>query len=295
MKRIIALLLPATLLVGCAQEAPEAEPAAPLKVGAQVSAPKFTTMEYPSKNALVQTLEIYPPKGGKDLRRAVILIHGGGWLGGNKEDMRAIGESLAKEGFTGISLNYTLAQAKIWPAQLEDVQAAVRFVRSKAADLKIDPKWIAAAGVSAGGHLSMFLGTTDAPEKGISSKVQAVCSISGIHDLNSTLTPAGNRYGIIEALMGEHGAPDKGARKKASPVEMVAKNSAPTLFVQGKMDPLVPQSQSDLALNRLKKMGVDTKEILVDGMGHGIQPTTPQQIKALGQISDWLKAHLGVK
>jgi acetyl esterase/lipase len=293
MKPIALTFLTALIVAGCSTP-PEDVPVTNNVTAAPTVAQDWptTTYEYPSDGGRTLKMDVYAPKAGTSLHRAVILIHGGGWIGGSRTQMLDIGKTLAAEGLTPISIDYTLANVKLWPAQLEDAQAAVRFVRSKAKDFDIDPKAIAAAGVSAGGHLSLFLGSVDAPKDGVSSRVQAVCSISGIHDLNQPLTTVGDTYHIIEQLLGEKGKPDHDARRKASPIEAASKSTAPVLFVQGTVDPLVPQAQSDKAAERLKALGVEAKVVLVEGMGHGIQPTTDPQRKALQDIANWLKSHL---
>ncbi|AIE87349.1 lipase/esterase, putative [Fimbriimonas ginsengisoli Gsoil 348] len=238
-------------------------------------------------------MDLYEPAAEKSVHRIVLLIHGGGWVGGHRSQMSEIGRSLAKAGFLAASTDYTLANAAAWPTELRDVQAAVRYLRSHASELKADPKWIGAAGVSAGGHLSLWLGSVDKPIGGVSSRVQTVVSISGIHDLNSPLTAAGEQYGIVPALMHEKGRPDRSARRQASPIEAASKATAPTFFVQGKADPLVPASQSEDAAKRLTALGVENRVLMVEGMRHGLNLFAPPEQAAMDEIVTWLKGHLG--
>lgn len=299
MKPLALTILAVLLLAGCSSPssddvAADDTPPPIQRPGVQMPTNVFTE-EFPSAAGRSLMIDRYAPDATLNLHRGVILIHGGGWIGGSRSEMAQIAGALNKKGFTAFSIDYTLAREKLWPAQLEDAQAAVRFVRSKAKEFGVDPHWIGAAGVSAGGHLSMFLGYTDAPKDGVSSRVQAVCSISGIHDLNLPLTPQGDGYRIIEQLLGEHGKPNRELRKKASPIGVATRASSPTLFVQGKVDPLVPASQSDEAAATLKKFGVETKVILVDGMGHGIRVGPKPEDEAIDQIATWFKAHLHAK
>jgi acetyl esterase/lipase len=254
---------------------------------------QLPTITYPGINGPMP-MDVVKPTPKASLHRAVILIHGGGWVSGSRKELSTASKELAKQGFLALPIEYTLVRQAggTWPQQLQDVQAAVRYVRRHAAELDVNPEWIAAAGVSAGGHLSMWLGVVDAPEDGISSRVQAVGSISGIHDLNAPLTPDGERYRIVQALMGERGAPDPTARAKASPVESVSRSSAPVLFIQGDADPLVPRAQSDLAAKRLRQAGVETRVLMVKGMHHGLDLTQPEERKALDVLAAWLKRHL---
>ncbi|MFA0784831.1 alpha/beta hydrolase fold domain-containing protein, partial [Fervidibacter sacchari] len=135
-------------------------------------------------------LDLFLPKDdGKGLRPAVIVIHGGAWRGGDKKDMRILAEPLAQRGYVVAAINYRLAPKWSYPAQLDDCQRAVRWLRKNAKEFRVDPKRFGAAGASAGGHLALLLGTREVrddsdPElKGISSKVQCVLSICGPTDL----------------------------------------------------------------------------------------------------------------
>jgi acetyl esterase/lipase len=234
--------------------------------------------------------DLYEPKADVVLHRGLVLIHGGGWVGGNRAEMGAIASALAKKGFTGFSIDYTLARTGTrWPTQLEDVQAAVRYFRSHATEYGIDPKEMAAAGVSAGGHLSLFLGVKDAPENGVSSQVQAVGSISGVLDLNLKMTPAGEPYRIVQQLLVDQGEPSEQAKRDASPVTFLTKTSPPTFLIQGKADPLVPENQSTETHDKLTQLGVSAEYRFVDGMGHRLIPSHPAEAKALDDFANWLK------
>lgn len=243
-------------------------------------------------------LDIQKPDAKTSLHRGILLIHGGGWVGGNRTEMNEIGGYFSNRGFLVASVDYRLAPKNHWPAQLEDVQCAVRYLRSHAKDLDIEPKKIGAAGISAGGHLSAFLGSVDggiADEyPGVSSRVQAVCSISGIHDLTQHLTVKGDRYKIIQQLLGETGPPNGALRAKASPIDAFDKNTAPTMFIQGKEDMLVPAEQTNEATAKLKQIGIPTEAIFVDRMGHGLSPLARDEAKALDEAIVWMKKYLAI-
>ncbi len=244
-------------------------------------------------------LDIIQPKEEKSLHRGIVLIHGGGWKGGDRTEMTEIGLFLAAKGFTTLCIDYRLAPASVWPAQLDDAQTAVRYLRSQAKNLNIDPSQIGACGISAGGHLAMFLGAVETWKAGDfkvrSSHVQAVCSISGIHDLNQPLTEAGERFKIVQALLGEKVKANKAARAKASPDTYFTKKTAPTLFIQGSADPLVPLDQSVAAEKKLTALSVPARTIIVEKMGHGLSPQDASQAKALDEVADWMKKYLGVQ
>jgi acetyl esterase/lipase len=241
-------------------------------------------------------LGIIKPKPENSHHRGILLIHGGGWKSGSRQEMDEIAHFLAEKGFLTATADYRLAPHDLWPAQLDDVQAAVRYLRSHAKELDIDSHKIGAAGISAGGHLSLFLGAVDTRTEGeypgVSSRVQAVGSISGLHDLNLPLTSIGERYHIVQFLIGERGEIDHKARAAASPLTFVDSKTAPTMFIQGLEDPLVPPDQTAHAEAALKKLGVNTNVQLVEGMKHGMSPSAPLEAKALNQLAYWMYKYL---
>ena len=133
-----------------------------------------------------QKLDLYIPTEGENLP-LIIWIHGGAWLGGSKE--RYAPMEYLKSGYAGASINYRLSQHAIFPAQIEDVKAAVRWIRANAETYRLDPNRFAAWGSSAGGHLVAMLGTTGDVKEfevgenlGVSSRVQAVVNYFGPTD-----------------------------------------------------------------------------------------------------------------
>jgi len=116
---------------------------------------------YRTVDGVSLALDIYLPRTSGP-HPAVLLVHGGGWHGGDKRSFAAYGRILAREGFAAFSVNYRLAPQFHYPAALEDLRCAVKWVREHAGDWGVDPGRIAAVGSSAGGHLVALLGT--APE-----------------------------------------------------------------------------------------------------------------------------------
>ncbi len=241
-------------------------------------------------------MNILKPKPEHSVHRCIVLIHGGGWVGGTMREMDDLAHFFAERGFLTASVTYRLAPKDIWPAQLDDVQTAVRYIRTHAKELDISGEKIGAAGVSAGGHLSLFLGSVETRKAseyaGISSRVQAVGSISGIHDLNSPMTTAGEQYRIVQALTGEGSTVNQEIRSQASPLTFVDSKTAPTMFIQGRNDPLVPAAQTNLAASKLKQLGVPTEALFIAGMEHGISSRQKEQAKALDQLAAWMMKYL---
>jgi len=250
-------------------------------------------------------LDLFLPKDdGKSLRPAVIVIHGGAWRGGDKKDMRILAEPLAQRGYVVAAINYRLAPKWSYPAQLDDCQRAVRWLRKNAKEFRVDPKRFGAAGASAGGHLALLLGTrevrddSDPDLKGISSKVQCVLSICGPTDLTDKRYAQALRDSELGKILIEFiGKPYDEAPelwKEASPICHVSPDDAPTFIIHGDQDSIVPFEQSVRLAEALKKAGVEVQLVAIKGMDHG--PTTPEQqdelMRAFGQALEFFDKHL---
>jgi acetyl esterase/lipase len=250
-------------------------------------------------------LDLFLPKDdGKSLRPAVIVIHGGAWRGGDKKDMRILAEPLAQRGYVVAAINYRLAPKWSYPAQLDDCQRAVRWLRKNAKEFRVDPKRFGAAGASAGGHLALLLGTrevrddSDLDLKGISSKVQCVLSICGPTDLTDKRYAQAARDSdlgkILIEFIGKPYDEEPNLWKEASPIYHVSPDDAPTFIIHGDQDSIVPFEQSVRFAEALRKVGVEVQLVAIKGMDHG--PTTPEQrdelMKAVGQALEFFDKHL---
>ena len=227
-----------------------------------------------------QKLDLYIPDEGENLP-LIIWIHGGAWLGGDKERYGPM--EYLKSGYAGASLNYRLSQHAIFPAQIEDVKAAVRWIRANAETHRIDPNRFAAWGSSAGGHLVAMLGTTgDVMEfevgenLEVSSRVQAVVDYFGPTDflqMDSHRLPDGLVHDAPDSpeskLVGGPIQEHKDRVARANPITYVSKDDSPFLIIHGDMDSLVPYHQSVLLNDALKEAGVPVTFYKVEGGGHG--------------------------
>jgi len=250
-------------------------------------------------------LDLFLPKDeGTKLRPAVIVIHGGAWRSGDKRQLRMLAETFARRGYVAAAINYRLAPQWSYPAQLDDCQRAVRWLRKKAKEFRIDPNRFGAAGASAGGHLSLLLGTRETrdesdPElKGISSKVQCVLSIFGPTDFTDERYIQASRNSVLgKALIEFVGKPYDEAPdlwKEISPLHHLSPDDAPTFIIHGDQDPLVPLAQSEKFAEGCKKLGIPVRLVVIKGMGHG--PTTPEQrqqfLSALNDALTFFDRHL---
>lgn len=224
-------------------------------------------------------LDLARPAKGEGPFPLVVCLHGGAWQIGSRSDQHARLRLLARHGYVAASVGYRLAPKHPYPAQIDDARAALRFLRTHAKDYQVDPKRVAVAGDSAGGHLALLLGLMDA-EGGAPGKVQAVVNYSGPADLRTwSATPEGDvllkkvvhgkdSSAILKDLLGTS---DRKAAvmAQASPITHVDAKDPPVLTFQGAADPLVQADQAKALHEALKKAGVVEKLVLLDGAGHG--------------------------
>ena len=251
-------------------------------------------------------LDIYLPKGDGPFP-LVIWIHGGGWVNGSKAG-GGPALRLLENGFAVASINYRLSGQAIFPAQIQDCKAAVRFLRTSGKKYNLDADHFGAWGSSAGGHLVALLGTSgdvkdlegDGPNKQASSRVQAVCDWFGPTDLtkmNEQATVKGpidhdSPNSPESKLIGGPIQDNKEKAKKANPLEYVSKDDPPFLIIHGDKDNLVPVRQSEILHEALKKAGVDSTLIVVPGGGHGQGIGIPENFQ---KIEEFFAKHLKAK
>ena len=243
-----------------------------------------------------QKLDLYRPKGDAPTP-LVVWVHGGGWEAGSKSGGNPMLPLLAR-GYAVAAVNYRLSQHAPFPAQIEDVKAAVRFLRANAKAYDLDPDHFGAAGASAGGHLVALLGTSagakdldgDGKYKDVSSAVQAVCDIFGPTDLVK-LSPPGATNNPVTRLLGGTTGEKKALAARANPISFVDPKDPPFLILHGDKDTLVPVSQSELFRAALQKAGVANDLIVVPGAGHGPGVFTKETAaKIEGFFDKYLKA-----
>jgi acetyl esterase/lipase len=230
-------------------------------------------------------LDVYKPAGAATAPRpAVILIHGGGWTSFDKSTMQSMGNFLARHGYVAFSVDYRLFNdgKNPWPAQFDDVQRAVRWVRANAAKYSVDPDHIGAFGHSAGGQLAALLGmeeTRDNSDHSLakySSRVQAVVDVSGPTDFTAMHDP--ERIVFLTQFLKADYAKNPQAWRNASPVSHVAKTDAPFLIVHGTQDQSVSMDQPQELYEKLKAAGVPVSFIKVNDVHTFRTPEARRQL-----------------
>ncbi len=276
--RPAAAALLALIAVSCA-------PAATPAPSASVSPKTVSDIAYASVNGTSLRLDLDLPSGRGPFA-VIVWIHGGAWAEGDKAGGPAA--FYAQNGYAVARVNYRLSGEAVFPAQLFDVKAAVRWLRANAATYSLDADRIAAWGASAGAHLAALLGTTG-------GVVDLEGDVGGNLDRSSRVTAVVDWYGPTDFLrMDEQTVcnpprrdkadsprsgesllvgcqlstcPDKARR--ANPIAYVSKDDAPFLIVHGTRDCTVPHGQSQLLYDALKAAGVDATLKLLPNADHG--------------------------
>ncbi len=280
-------------------------------------------------------MDIYlPPKTLQEKNKnfpLVIYIHGGAWMGGVRQrcgafhDFPEILASLAAKGYVVASINYRLSSEASFPAPIQDVKTAIKWLRKNAANYKINPDKIATWGASAGGHLSGLAAVSgDVPDlepvqinsdavnpdeadkvdfSKYSDKVQAAVCWYGIYDFatmseQSKKNPNSINHDAEDAaewiLLGgnQKTSEQNGKLKQASPITYVNKQTPPMLLMAGDNDIIVPYYQSQEMGEALKKANNKSKVIIIPGVGHSFIGKTQKETqdaytKALNETFDF--------
>ncbi len=207
-------------------------------------------------------LDVYQPATKGKGRPAVVVIHGGAWVHGDKEWFAQQANQLAERGFVAFSVNYRLAPAHPYPAAVDDVETAVEWVRKHAKEYGVDRKRVGALGGSAGAHLTGLLATVGKGPLEKGHRIAAAVSWSGPMDLDSLAAVS-----TIQAFVGCPPEACRSAYVEASPVAHVDKTDAPMLIVNSTME-LVPKAQADAMKAALDTAGVANQEIILPGTAH---------------------------
>lgn len=282
--------------------------------GADENYTRTEDVVYGRKFGSALTLDVFAPKENAN-GAAIVFAVSGGWVSDHRSINPATYAEFLKRGYTVFAVVHGSQPRYTIPECVADMNRAVRFIRAHAADYKIDPERIGVTGGSAGGHLSLMLGTAgdsgneeaQDPIDRVSSRVQAVgCLFPPTDFLNygtpgeialgngilkgfpapfdfNVYNPETKRFELItdEAKRQEIG-------KQISPFYHATADDPPTLIIHGDADKLVPIQQAELIINKLKELGVPTELVRKEGAQHGgRQFTDSAQI-----IADWFDKHL---
>ena len=229
-----------------------------------------------------QKLDLYLPTGTAAAPRpAIVVVHGGGWRGGDKQrgQWARIPAQYASDGYVAISVNYRLTGEAPWPAQIEDVKAAVRWLRAHAAKHSVDVDRIGAYGNSAGAHLVSLLGLVkqsdglegSGPHQEQSSMVQAVCASATPTDFLNWREPGAVPERLGRTFLAGPGDTLRDRARQASPIAYARGDAPPFLLIHGTADRTVPISQSDRFAKALRAAGAEqVRYMIFDDETHGV-------------------------
>lgn len=239
------------------------------------------TLTYATVEGRPLRLDLYQPRSVSGPFPVVILIHGGGWTSGDRAQMEPHARALASRWIASASIEYRFAPEHVWPAQLEDVRAAVRYLRAHGAQHRLQTDRILAAGESAGAHLSLWL-AVDGPAE---ARVQGVGSVSSLVDCTLPMTAEGASYRIVEKVLG--GNPSDAEIRALSPIFRADRSTPPVYFLHGADDPWLPVAHSEVPFQRLRDLGAPTQLHVVPGMKHGLDFARPGDAEAWDDFVAW--------
>ena len=250
-----------------------------------------TDIEFAAVDGTSLTLDAFVPDGDGPFPTC-ILVHGGGFTQGDKTSfIKPLFEPLSKAGFTWFTINYRLAPQHRFPACVEDVETAIRWVKSHAAEYKVDPQRIALIGESAGGHLVSLAGVRGRAE----TRVAAVVPFYAPHDLESRVRQSPSVPVWVEALFGLKQLDDAAWKtlREASPISYVRPGLPPYLLIHGTQDDKVPFAQSLRFWEQMHAAGNACELIAIDGGAHGMGGWERIDPSYKDQLVAWLRATLG--
>ena len=260
MKRLSILLFVFVFITSCHKNDNKQQQSLP--------AQNYIDVSYGSDTS--QKMDVYLPAGRSDTTKLIILIHGGSWTEGDKDDFLAyipvLQQNLPEYAIANINYRLATTAANRYPAQENDVKAAVAFLVNKATDYHISHN-IVLLGASAGAQLALLQAYKDTT----TIKVKAVVDFFGPTDLVdmynhplSPLIPMG-----LQAIVGGTPTTNGDMYRQSSPINFVSANSCPTIILQGGADPLVNPTQSSQLRDKLQSFGVTTQYVFYPSEGHG--------------------------
>jgi acetyl esterase/lipase len=221
----------------------------------------------------LQRFDLILPEGHNAQTRLVLLIHGGGWISGDKWYCEVYAKRFATAGFATVSMNYRLANDSIhYRDMLDDIDSMLTFVSKNSARWGIEIHPVSLFGYSAGGHLALLY----AYARNVEHQVGAVISLAGVTNLaDSALWNSPGLYDDIVAMTGE---PSPDHWTQANPVHYVRTTNPPTFLIHGTKDEVVPLFQS-LAFNQiLKASNIPVKLMLLDNETHTYSPEAVEKL-----------------
>ena len=265
--------------------------AQPQGVGQPSVLPDYKDVNYAGDDLEAHKLDIYLPKTNKDKYKVVVIIYGSAWFANNMKGMAymSIGKPLTDAGFAVVSINHRSSGDAKFPAQINDVKGAIRFIRANADKYKLDTSFIGITGFSSGGHLSSMAGVTNGIKERTegSTTIDIEGTVGGNEKMSSKVDAVVDWFGPVDmarmencetvkdanspeaALIGGNPADNMDKITLCSPFSYVSKNCPPFMVIHGDADNVVPYCQSVYFSEELKSQGKLEDFITVPGGQHG--------------------------
>jgi acetyl esterase/lipase len=254
---------------------------------------KWTDLNYADDGKSYHLLDIYLPTITREFYPVIVYIYGSAWYSNNLKgsDMNTIGSALLDAGYAVVTPNHRSSGDTLYPGQIHDIKAVIRFLRANSEKYKLDTSFIGISGSSSGGHLAALTGTSGYVNaytvdsitmdiegnlgncKMFSSKVDAVCDWFGPTDLLVIDSCRGSSFGAPgqspeEVLIGEKKTDNKSKFILANPITFIDPTDPPFLIFHGDADVVVPYCESVFLNNALKSAGVQSEYVQVSGGQH---------------------------
>ena len=261
------------------QIASDALPAGVEKVAGQV---------YAQYGTRCLQLDLYLPAGRQ--LPLVVLVHGGGWKAGYRAEFAPMAVRLAQRGYAAATLSYRLSGEAPYPAAVQDVQAAVRWLRAHAAQYRLDPQRVALAGGSAGGQIASLAGVTSAP-----GEVAVIVNIDGLSDFSHPLAlqyedDPNKHPSAAGAWFGGRYADRQALWQDASPIRHVHPGMPPILFI-GSAQPRFAAGREEM-MDQMAQAGVASRKLVLPGTPHSFWLFDPWLQPAVDATVAFLDAQL---
>jgi acetyl esterase len=254
-------------------------------------------IEYGRSDGVSLQLDAYVPDGPGPFA-TVIVVHGGGWSAGDKQkNAQLLFEPLTKAGFAWFTINYCMWPQYRYPAAMDDLVTAIRFVREHAREYKVDRARIAICGESAGGHMVSFVGA----RYGRDLHIAAVVPFYAPSDMEALAFGEDSTAAATRAVSGFLGITGPGPQaskllREASPITWVKRDMPPFLLIHGTADKTVPYAQSVKMAAAMKQVGAQCELFPVEGAPHwfGAWEQDPSLHRYKSVMIDWLKRTMNV-
>jgi len=244
-----------------------------LRGGGKPGAPVLRNEAYTGHDGTQLALDVFEPAGRRAGRPAVLILHGGSWRGGARAELESLAVAAQQQGFVAVNVDYSLDAKPAFPAELEDVQGAIRWVRAHAGEIGVDPAKVGALGISAGGQLAALAGTVGRGPLTGGTRLGAVVTWSApmnLAALTGYAPPPSNILWnlVLTDVLGCSVAQCPQTYVTYSPVGNVTADDSPMMIVNSLAEPSVPYIQAQAMADRMRMAGVPVQLLPVPGTSH---------------------------